>query len=123
MFSPPIGSDVDTILAGGSSGVDTLDFSALQAALSINISNSSQQGVSPGLWLTISAGGNVIDNVVGTALGDSITGNSLNNLIDGGGGDDSNLSGGGGDDTIRGGTGNDSLYGGEGDDILDRRGR
>ena len=61
--------------------------------------------------------GNVIENVIGTALVDHFTGNALNNVLSGGAGNDV-LSGSDGADILIGGAGADSLTGGNGEDLL-----
>jgi len=53
--------------------------------------------------------GTVIENAIGTGLGDTINGNEVSNKIWGGGGDDL-ISGGGGDDEFYGGAGADTYF-------------
>ena len=84
-----------------SNGVDTLDFSQFQHAVTLNLGTTNAQTVAPGgLELTINDA-TALDNVVGSSLSDSITGNSAAN----------NITGGGGLDQIDGGAGNDQLQG------------
>ncbi len=75
-------------------GVDTLDFSAVTAGLVLNLTPGAYSSVGK-----IAAGANalanlttsfdaIIENVIGTAVGDTMLGNAANNSFTGGGGDD-----------------------------------
>ena len=115
------GSAFDDVIAGnaganwlaGGTGADTLDYSASNGAVAINLSSDTASG---GF-----ADGDVIsgfENVLGSIYNDYVTGNTLANTILGDAGDDM-LQGFAGDDTLRGGSGNDRIYGGEGADVVD----
>jgi Ca2+-binding RTX toxin-like protein len=54
----------DQISALAPGGIDTLDFSEFPAAITVNLSQSTQQTIAGQSSLTISAGGNVIENVL-----------------------------------------------------------
>jgi hypothetical protein len=90
-------------------GWDTLDFSLFGSSISIDLSYTGWQQVSPGLWLRTDG---YFSNVIGTAGNDRIWGNNWNNIIDGGGGNDILIGSGGGDD-LYGGAGNDFIVGGQ----------
>lgn len=100
-----VGTDYnDTILSGlsianftinGGAGTDTMDFTPLQAALTVNLTSGT---ATVGLSSTYTLQN--IENVTGGGLGDSLTGSAGNNVLNGGGG-------------------NDFFYGTTGNDILD----
>lgn len=92
---------MDTLLGGD--GFDRVDFSALLAAVRVD------------LLLQRGTGGPVtgqfygmIEALTGTAWGDHLAGSNVGNMLEGGGGND----------TLLGRGGNDTLYGGDGDDLL-----
>ena len=100
---------------GGNDLGDTLDFSGLSRAVSIDLADDTQsQAVATDLALILEDG-NAIEDVLGTALADVLIGNSRSNFLSGGAGNDS-LKGGAGNDRLEGGAGNDRLEGGSGDD-------
>jgi Ca2+-binding RTX toxin-like protein len=115
---------IDTI--SGKVGMDTLDFSALTAGVTVNLGNhNSTQAVGGGYNLSLPA--EDMETVAGSATGaNSLTGNSLNGLVIGGAGNDTLVGGSGNeilignasDDTLTGGSGNDLLIGGTGGDRL-----
>ena len=96
------GSGNDTLIGGigadslsGGAGIDTADYSASDAAVSVNLATG------------IGRGGHAegdrldgVENLIGTGGADSLTGDGAANYLDGRGGADS-LSGGAGDDTLR----------------------
>ncbi|CBS90968.1 calcium-binding protein [Azospirillum lipoferum] len=87
------GTGADTL--SGGAGIDTADYSASDAAVSVNLATGIGRGGH--------AEGDRLDGVetlIGTGLGDSLTGDGAANYLDGRGGADS-LSGGAGDDTLR----------------------
>ena len=115
-----------TVIAD-SAGVDTLDFSAAAAGVTVDLNKRT------GRAQTIFAGNanalglkGTIENAVGTPHADWIKGNSAANRIFGGADDDTLyggsrndfLYGGAGDDVLYGEAGNDQLFGGDGDDRL-----
>jgi RHS repeat-associated protein len=107
----------DTVVQAASGNIDTLVFSSLGGAITIDIGSTAAQVVRAGqLTLTLSDA-NGIDNVQGTAYADTITGNSGGNSLMGNGGDDV-IYGRGGNDWLDGGAGADTLYGEEGNDTL-----
>jgi Ca2+-binding RTX toxin-like protein len=85
----------------GGSGIDTLDYSALNTAVNLTL----KDGVTTYQTDTIEN----IENVIGGSAADKLTGNTLANV----------LTGNAGDDTLKGGAGNDMLIGGAGLDNLD----
>jgi Ca2+-binding RTX toxin-like protein len=93
-----------TTVSGGA-GIDTADYSARSAAVTVSLNNVADDGQDPG-------GDNVladVENVDGGSAGDRLTGSSADNV----------LSGGAGDDVLVGSGGNDRLYGSAGNDTLD----
>lgn len=99
------------ILDGGT-GNDTVDYTASNAKVTINLGVKKQVGGHAQGDSLIS-----IENVIGSKFGDTIMGNTKINVLTGGNGDDL-LSGGAGNDTLNGGNGNDTLEGGAGRDKL-----
>lgn len=78
---------------------DELNFFGFPDPIRIDLAETSSQGVSPNLRLSLTSGSG-IENIVGTVLADDIQGNDRNNLIIGAGGQDV-LSGEGGDDVLQ----------------------
>lgn len=69
-------------------GADTLTFSSTTTQnVTVDLSKTTSQKVSLGLYLII-LGGDTIENVVGGELDDTLSGNSLDNLLAGGNGND-----------------------------------
>lgn len=107
----------DAIIQAASGNLDTLVFSNLGGAITIDIGTTALQVVRAGqLSLTLSDA-NGFDNVQGTAYADTIYGNSGGNSLMGNGGNDI-IYGRGGNDWLDGGAGNDVLYGEDGNDTL-----
>lgn len=120
------GEKADSSLYGGgqigytvydTSGYDTLNFSTVTAAQTIDMragkySTVGDDGDRMGIAI-----GTVIEKAIGGSGNDQITGNSVANAIYGMGGNDKIL-GGAGSDKIYGGTGNDRLSGQSGNDVL-----
>lgn len=106
-----LGDDGDDVLIGGANndvlnggvGIDTVDYSAATANLTINLATTAAQTVATGESDTISN----VENVIGGSGADTITGSTLAN----------SLNGGAGNDRLRGGLGNDSITGGLGTDV------
>jgi Ca2+-binding RTX toxin-like protein len=96
-----------------SSGVDTLDFTAATAGLTIDLDSSGTK-VTDGTN-TIDWSESVIENVIGGSSTDAITGNAIANILSGGAGNDT-ISAAGGNDLVLGDAGDDQLDGGSGDD-------
>ena len=97
-----------------SNGTDTLDFSLFGTAVTIDLSNSSQQNAGSGLLLTLTG---LFEIVYGSIFDDVITGNAADNTLAGGDGNDT-LDGNLGDDLLNGNAGNDTLTGNDGIDTL-----
>lgn len=114
------GNDND-ILAGGTgsdslsggSGFDTANYSASNAAVSVNLTTGSGSGGhAAGDTLT------GIEAVIGSAFNDTLIGSASADAFYGGAGTDS-ITGNDGDDTLVGGAGADTLVGGNGFDTAD----
>ena len=123
------GGDGDDILSGGAggdslaggTGMDYADYSASNAAVTVNLNTFSASG---GHADGDSLSG--IDGLFGSSFNDVLTGfdgqvtgpGAYTNIFHGNAGDDT-LDGAGGNDTLFGGADSDSLIGGAGDDLLD----
>ena len=108
----------DTFIAGpgadqnfGGAGIDTVDYSASSAGVTLRIGGISSGGLAQGDILT------TIENLIGTQFDDTIIGSNLPNQLSGLGGDDL-LIGGPGADSLVGGGGNDVIVGGQGADAI-----
>ena len=91
----------------GAGGSDTLDYSAYEAGVEVNMAGGATAGDSA----------TAFENVTGSEFADTIVGGDASNVIRARGGND-NVRGGSGDDTLKGSGGNDTLRGGSGDDDL-----
>lgn len=113
-------ADVDNVrdLLAGGLDVDTADYSAYGANLTVTL-NGTTAAIVVGSGSTLANSDTVqgIENFIGGSGNDSLTGDGLANNLQGGAGHDS-LFGGGGADVLQGGEGNDSLVGGNGADVL-----
>jgi hypothetical protein len=96
------------VTVDGQGGSDTLDYSALTTAVTVNLAG----GTAPR-----TGGISAIENVFGGAGADSLTGSAGDNILRGNGGNDT-LVGGGGNDVLVGGDGADTISGGAGRDLL-----
>jgi Ca2+-binding RTX toxin-like protein len=96
----------------GGDGSDTVDFSQLTAAVTVDLASGSASGTQIGRDNL-----NAIENVIGGAGGDTINGDNLANVLRGGAGNDT-LSGRAGADTLEGGAGDDNMDGGLGADTF-----
>ncbi|QDU68546.1 PKD domain-containing protein [Engelhardtia mirabilis] len=83
-------SDNDTI--DGGAGVDTVDYSAVDGAVDVDLAAGTASGAGMDTLIDI-------ENVVGTAHDDSLVGDAGDNVLEGGSGNDV-LDGGDGDDTL-----------------------
>lgn len=104
VFRPGGVAGTDRDFVAGGDGEDTLDFSAFNVAVTINLASFALQNVVAGglqVALISLPGPTVeeIENVIGGSAGDTLTGNALDNRITGGGGADT-ISGGGGTNTV-----------------------
>lgn len=115
-FEPAATTEADTISEAQDGGMDTLDFSSLSTAVTLNLASPSAQPVHANRRLKLSSAVGV-ENAVGGSGDDSLLGNSLPNVLVGNAGNDG-LTGNGGNDILIGGLGQDTLAGGSGDDIL-----
>lgn len=108
------------------SGEDTLDFSTLSTADSIDLREESFSDLGGQDGVLGIARGTVIENAYSGAGNDSLMGNDVGNLLNTGAGSDvaygyagsDTIEGEAGNDRMYGGSGSDRLYGGEGDDYL-----
>jgi Ca2+-binding RTX toxin-like protein len=115
------GDHDDDVIVGGK-GVDTVDYSRRDAALTIILdahADSGDQSISPhesdSLDCENATGGSGVNTMTGNAGPNWLYGGASNDVLHGGGGDDT-LDGGGGDDTLDGGGGDDICFdGGAGD--------
>ena len=95
-FDTPVGVENETIDDTAAIGRDAVDFSGVNAGLTIDLSS---PGFVSGATLNIAATpGTLIEDVVGTRFDDRITGNAQDNRIDAGAGSDT-IAGGAGSDT------------------------
>ena len=90
-------------IIGGGAGIDTLDYSGVTAAITVDLAAGLATGSAIGTDRLFG-----IERVLGGSGDDVMTGNAFTTL----------LGGGGGNDTLRGGTGNNSLWGGTGNDNI-----
>ncbi len=132
----------------GDLGSDTIDYTNITTAVTVNLNTTTAQTVSTGNSDTITnienvngslvaantltgntagnrlTGGNLVDTIVGNNGNDVIFGGAGNDILLGGttgvtdDGSSDTLDGGAGNDYLSGGQGNDILIGGSGDDIL-----
>jgi Ca2+-binding RTX toxin-like protein len=107
----------DTIYGGA--GMDTLDYSTSEEAVSVNLSTKSAHGgdAEGDIFTSIEnvIGSDYGSNLVGSAVANILTGGSRIDYLEGRGGDDK-LAGKDGTDVLDGGAGADILLGGAGDD-------
>ena len=103
VFRPALNAEADSV--SDSSGIDTLDFSALAVPIEVSLNNSGNQRVHT--LRTLSLNSSIqFENVIGGSGNDLLTGNANDNLLEGNGGNDL-LNGKSGSDTLNGGIGND----------------
>ena len=96
----------------GGAGLDTIDYSASNAAVVVDLGSQSATG---GFADNDTLAG--FENAAGSAFDDILLGGGAANVLNGGAGDD-NIDAGGGNDTVNGGAGNDVLEGGSGNDRM-----
>ena len=99
---------------GGGAGIDTLDYSAYNSSVRVDL------GTGAGTAINSDKNGSIsgIENVIGSSFGNTLIGNNSDNFLVGGTGDDV-IRGAGGNDLLIGGAGNDILDGGTGIDTVD----
>ena len=102
----------------GGTGVDTADYSAYSAGLTVNLGAAAPVTVGGSGTGTTTDVLISIENFTGGVGNDSITGSAGANVLNGGNGTDT-LSGGAGADSLNGGAGADLLIGGDGADTID----
>jgi Ca2+-binding RTX toxin-like protein/subtilisin-like proprotein convertase family protein len=123
VFFPSENVESDTVEEAPAVGRDTVDFSQLSTAVTLNLGLTTPQAVNANRTLTLTSATGLEDATGGSAA-DTLTGNSLANILTGNSGDDV-LSGGHGSDTLNGGGGNDryvfggATVGGETDTIVE----
>jgi Ca2+-binding RTX toxin-like protein len=110
VFGAATENQIDTIVELVGEGIDTLDFSSLTTAVTVNLTNDSSLATMAHRIVRTDAIGQAenLENVIGGSANDHITGNAANNI----------LWGHDGNDTLIGGLGNDILLGGNGNDLL-----
>ncbi|WP_397409912.1 peroxidase family protein [Polaromonas sp.] len=121
-----LGDDARDVIQGGV-GVDTADYSAMTANLSVNMAAGTAVVNGTGSTAGLSDTVNGVENFIGGTGNDTISGNGAANQLSGGVGNDTlsglagldTLNGGDGDDTLAGGTGADTLTGELGADVFD----
>jgi Ca2+-binding RTX toxin-like protein len=111
-FNDSFVSGLDANAFDGGAGIDTVDYAASAAAVSVDLTAHTALGGDA----TADALNN-IENLRGTAFADFLAGNEFVNVIEGGAGADK-MRGWAGDDTLNGDAGNDSMIGGEGADHI-----
>ncbi len=118
-FSDGAVNQLDTIVELASEGTDTLNFTALTATVTVNLTSDTALAIMAHRIVQVGSAGQSanLENVSGGSGNDFITGNASNNLLSGNGGNDT-LIGGDGSDQLDGGEGNDLLKGGNQGDVL-----
>ena len=117
-------AEIDTLteLSGSGTGIDTLDFSALTTAVTVNLTSETALAIHANRTVRTSATGTTklapnFENVFGGLGDDSLTGNASANSLVGGAGNDT-IKSAAGNDVVNGGIGNDGILGEDGDDQL-----
>jgi Ca2+-binding RTX toxin-like protein len=107
-----------SINGGGGTGKDTLDYSAFNSPVQVNLTAGTATGVSGGvLGIENVKGGAGADILIGDGSANVLNGNGGNDILSGLDGSD-NLDGGSDRDLVIGGSGSDTVIGGTGDDIV-----
>lgn len=92
------GLGADTVVEAAGIDADTLDFTALDAPLALDLASTAPQAFGAALTLTLSDAAG-LENVVGTGYADTVWGNARDNHLTGAGGAD-RLDGRAGNDTL-----------------------
>jgi len=111
-FAFQAGGSVSGSIDGGGGG-DWLDYSAYNAAVTVNLATGSATGVDGAANGAISH----IQDVLGSSVGNKLTGNAQGNILVGGAGADT-ITGGSGRSLLIGSGGNDTITGGPDQDIV-----
>ena len=106
-----LGSKAENI--DGGFDTDTLDFSALTSAITVDLANNANNRGAAALGDTYAG----IEIVLGTTRNDTLTGDAADNILIGNSGAD-RLLGGAGQDVLEGGASRDYLTGGDGGDVF-----
>ena len=125
LFGVAFSFENDILTEAANGGTDTLDFTALTTAVSVNLALNQSQSVHTNRAMTLSsastfenaAGGSGSDWLSGNSAANTLTGNGGNDILVGNFGNDI-LVGDAGRDVLVGGLGLDALNGGTDDDIL-----
>jgi Ca2+-binding RTX toxin-like protein len=113
---PTAGAEADVVTELANQGTDTLNFSTLTTAVTLNLELTGAQEVHLNRTLALNLV-NSFENAIGGSGADVLRGNALANSLSGGNGNDI-LVGLDGIDVLTGGVGNDILVGGRGADNL-----
>ena len=125
LFAAATSAEADVVGELSNEGTDTLTFSTLTKAVTLNLGKTAVQNVHANRTLRLNSvssfenavGGSACDFLTGNGLGNVLTGNTGNDILVGHGGNDQ-LLGGSGRDILIGGLNSDLLNGGANDDIL-----
>ncbi len=118
LFERATVNQLDTVNELADEGTDTLDFSTLVSAVTVNLTNDTALATMDRRIVQAGVGQSAnIENAFGGSGNDQMTGNDGSNFLAGGEGNDT-ISGGAGNDIILGNAGNDALNGGSGRNIL-----
>ncbi len=108
VFGLASGAEMDAVTESTNGGTDTIDFSAMKTAVTLNIGTSLAQNVHANRTLRLNSA-SVFENAVGGSAHDTLTGNALPNTLYGNAGNDK-LTGNAGNDALVGGLGDDTYY-------------
>jgi Ca2+-binding RTX toxin-like protein len=113
--------DGDRDIYDGGTGTDTIDFSATEHGVDVDVAEGTAEGCEIGdneiIGFEVVQGGTGADTISGSGRNETLSGGAGDDRLAGHGGDDA-LEGGDGDDCLDGGGGNDALQGGSGSDII-----
>jgi Ca2+-binding RTX toxin-like protein len=119
IFGTATTNQVDTVVENAAEGTDTLNFSSLSTAVTVNLTSDTALATMDHRIVQSGGSGQAanFENVYGGSANDQITGNGADNELFGNGGNDT-ITGNGGNDILVGGAGNDTLKGISGQNIL-----
>ncbi len=125
VFDPAVAPEAILVTELTNQGIDTLNFSSLTTAVSLNLATTAVQAAHANRTVKLNAG-STFENAIGGSGDDLLLGNALNNSLAGGSGNDilvgnagaDQLLGEAGRDILIGGLDLDTLNGGADDDIL-----